>query len=117
MEKQVFGPLDLPSGKTIKFREPKGNDRVNVITGLKGNGDNLQTMALLTESYMMAKCITEYDGKESDGDYKRLYGRMSQEDIDYFQEIFHEMFGITPEKKNKAKEAADFLRGKQTCTD
>ncbi|GMB00220.1 hypothetical protein [Pelosinus sp. IPA-1] len=115
MEQQNFGPLELPSGKKITFREPIGADRVNVVQMLKMSLDNMASGALLIDNYVAAKCVATIDSKTVDqADYKRLFDNMSDEDVTFYQTVFQEMFGMNDEKRNNAKEAARFLRQGQT---
>ena len=115
-ETTVFGPLELPSGRKVKFREPTGRDRVNVIQMAKMSMENVAGNSLLIDSYVAAKCLVEIDGKEPDPDYKRVYDMMPQADADFYQAVFTELFGMTDEKRASAKEAARFLRQTATST-
>lgn len=108
-EIKIYGPLELPSGKKVTFRAPKGIDRVNVISMQKITSDNMASATMMTDLYIAVKGIKSYDGKETDGNYMRLYDQMSSEDSDYYVFVWHEMFGLSEEKRNKAKEAASFL--------
>lgn len=116
-DKQIFGPLELPSGKTITFRAPKGSDRVNIIAALKVSTDNLIGGTLLVDAYTAVKCVENYGGRDYDGDYRRFYDALPQEDADYYIAVFNEMFGMNEEKRDKAKDAARFLLAKPTCID
>lgn len=115
-EKQIFGPLALPSGKKIKFRAPLGVDRANVLQMMKMSSDNLLSSAFLIDAYVAAKCVTEIDGQATDANYKRTYDAMEDEDANYFLAVWQELFGMNDEKRQKAKEDADFLRKNLTCT-
>jgi hypothetical protein len=109
-DKQIFGPLELPSGKKIKFREPVGSDRVNIINMLKMSMDNIGSGAVLVDGYVAAKCITEIDGNEVRDNYKNTYDSMLDEDLSFYQAVYTEMFNMNDEKKEQAKEAAKNLR-------
>jgi hypothetical protein len=116
-EQQTFGPLELPSGVKIFFRSPKGGDRVKVLQMLKLGTDNIGSGALQIDTLVAARCVTEYDGKAVAGDYKHLVDTIEGEDLDFFMLVYNEMFGMTEEKKDQAKERAAFLLGKGTSTD
>jgi len=116
MEKQIFGPLELPSGKQVKFREPVGSDRVNVVQMLKIGMDNFGSGAVLVDGYVAVKCITEIDGNEVRDTYKNTYDSMKDEDLSFYQAVYNDMFGMNDEKKEQAKEAAKNLRRGQTST-
>jgi len=109
-DKKVFGPLELPTGAKISFRAPSGRDRVNVIQMMKMSFENIGGGTLLIDNYVAAKCVKEYADKENtSGDYKGLYDSMPQEDADFYVAVFQEMFGMTEDKRSKAKEMASFL--------
>lgn len=116
MVDKIFGPLELPSGKKIKFRSAQGVDRVNVISMLKMSPDNMGSVVFLVDGYVAAKCITEVDGNKTDGDYKRLYDNMPEADLQFYQAVYTEMFGFSDDKRSNAKEAARFLLSGQTST-
>ena len=117
-QKQLqFGPLTLPSGKKIKFRSPLGADRASVLQMMKMGSDNFLSSAFLIDAYVAAKCMTEIDGKPAEADYKRTYDCLEDEDANYFITVWQELFGMTEEKRQKAKEDADFLRKSLTCSD
>ena len=116
-DKQIYGPLELPSGKKVKFRTPVGKDRVNVINMLKIDTDNFGSGVVLVDGYVAVKCITEIDGCSADKNYKDLYAEMSAEDLTFYQMVFSEVFGLNEEKKDQAKEAAKNLRQGLTSTD
>ena len=113
-DKQIFGPLELPSGKQVKFREPVGSDRVNVVQMLKIGMDNFGSGAVLVDGYVAVKCITEIDGNEVRDNYKNTYDSMKDEDLSFYQAVYTEMFGMNDDKKEQAKEAAKNLRSGQT---
>lgn len=115
-EQMIYGPLKLPSGKEIKFRRPKGSDKVFVTKQTKMTTDNISNIMLVSQ-YTAAKCIVEIDGAAPDVDYKRTVEKMDGSDFDYFFYVFDEMFGMTDEKKDKAKEQARFLLNNATSTD
>jgi hypothetical protein len=116
MDNQIFGPLELPSGKTISFREGRGRDRANVIQAQKMTIDNMASASLLMDSILAVKCIVEENGVAVNGDYRRMFEDMSSGDLDYYMAVRQELFGMTEERKNKAKEAASFLLKKLTST-
>lgn len=115
-EKIVYGPLELPSGVVIKFREPVGNDRVNVVNMLKMGFDNIGSGSVLVDGYVAVKCIKEIDGEEIRKNYRDLYDEMKEEDLSFYHMVYGEMFGMNEEKKDKAKEAAKNLLSGLTCT-
>lgn len=112
----VFGPLELPSGKKIKFRAPKGIDRTNVLQMMKIDSDSAVSGAILLDEYVKAKCVTEVDGAATTGDYKNLFNNWDDGDISFYKAVVNEMFGSGEEMQNKAKEAAAFLLKKGTYT-
>lgn len=113
---ETYGPLTLPGGKVITFRAPLGSDRTNVLQMTQISAERALSDAMLVEDYVAAKCISEVDGKPSDGDYKNLFNNWPQRDILFYRTVFNEMFGLTEEAQNKAKEAAAFLLKGQTYT-
>ena len=115
-EKIIYGPLELPSGKIIKFREATGVDRVNVINMLKMGLDNVGSGSVLVNDYIAAKCITEIDGEPVRQNYRETYENMGDEDFNYYSIVYQEMFGMNDEKRDKAKEAAKNLRSRLTST-
>ena len=113
----IYGPLELPSGKKVKFYAPLGSDRNNVLQMTQISAERALSDAMLVDDYLAAKCITEVDGKTSDGDYKRLFDDWTQKDISYYRAVYDEMFGLNGESRDKAKEAAAFLLKGSTSTD
>jgi hypothetical protein len=116
MNKCVYGPLELPSGKKVKFRAPLGSDRNNVLQMTQITRERVISDAMLVDDYVAAKCITEINEKPSDGDYKYLFESWPQQDILFYRMVFDEMFGMTEESNNRAKAAAAFLLKGQTST-
>ncbi len=112
----VYGPLELPSGTKITFRAPVGADRNNVLQMTQISADRALSDAMMVDDYLAAKCITEVDGKATDGDYKKLFDTWTQKDILFFRSVFDEMFGMDEESRNKAKDAAAFLLKGRTST-
>ena len=110
-EKMIYGPLELPSGLKIKFREATGADRLNVLSVQQNvQGQNPMVMQFLSDAYISVKCITEIDGNKVQKNYKDLYEEFSESDLDYYEAIRSELFGITKDKRAELKEKADFLR-------
>ncbi len=105
----VYGPLALPSGKKIKFRAPKGIDRINILQMTKIDSENVVSGALLLDEYVKAKCITEIDGIACEGDYKKTMNEWLDSDITFYKLVYEEMFGKSQDMQDKAKEAAAFL--------
>lgn len=116
MSPAVYGPLPLPGGKVIKFRAPLGSDRTNVLQMTQISAERAISDAMLVDDYVAAKCITEVDGKPADGDYKHLTENWPQKDILYYRTVFDEMFGLTEDVRNQAKETAKNLLKGLTCT-
>lgn len=114
---QVYGPLTLPSGKQIKFRNSTGLDRINVTQIVPMDQDNMVTGSLLISLYVQAKVVTEVDGKVPDPNYKNLFNEWDDMDVQYYQAVYTEMFGMTEAKMADAKEKAAFLLGNLTSTD
>lgn len=114
---QIYGPLALPSGKQIKFRRPTGLDRVNVTQAVPMDQDNFVTGTVLINTYVQAKVVTEVDGKTTDANYKNLFNDWDDVDVQYYQAVYTEMFGMTEGKLADAKEKAAFLLGNSTSTD
>lgn len=107
-EEIVYGPLELPSGKVIKFREARGFDRLNVLSVQQNvQGQGALVTQVLSDSFISVKCITEIDGAPVQQNYKDLYDELSESDLDYYEGIRAELFGI---KKETVKKQADFLR-------
>lgn len=117
MEMQIYGPLELPSGRKISFREARGRDRANVIQAQKVTMDNVAAATLLIDGILAVKCIVEENGTSVNGDYKRMFEDMSSCDLDFYMDVRREMFGMTDERRTQAKDAASFLLSKQTSTD
>lgn len=114
MDKQIFGPLELPSGKRIKFREPFGSDRVSVVKMLKIGVDDFGSGTVMVDGYVAVKCITEIDGNPVNDNYRNVYDSFKDEDLSFYQAVYAEMFGMNDEKKAQAQEAAKNLRSGQT---
>lgn len=114
MDRQEYGPLELPSRKKIKFRAPLGADRNNVLQMTQISADRALSDAMMVDDYLAAKCVTEVDGKQTDNDYKRLFDSWIQNDILFYRAVFDEMFGLNEEARSKTKEAAAFLLKGQT---
>lgn len=112
----IYGPLELPSGRKVKFRAPLGSDRTNVLQMTQISAERAISDAMLVDDYVAAKCITEVDGKATDGDYKRLTEKWPQRDILIFRAVFDEMFGMNEEARKQAKETAKNLLKGLTCT-
>jgi hypothetical protein len=117
MNTQVYGPLELPSGKKISFRQDRGIDRANVIQQQKIKADEFATAALVTESLIAVKCIVEENGVAVNGNYRQMYNDMDGSDLDYYMMVRNKMFGMTEDRRAQADDAASFLLGKQTSTD
>lgn len=115
-EQIIYGPLELPSGKVIKFRRPKGMDKVIVTKETRMSADNISNL-LLVAQYTAAKCIVEIDGVKPDVDYKRTLEKMDGLDFDYYFSAFDEMFGMTENRRDEAREKARFLLENATSTD
>jgi hypothetical protein len=116
MEQVIYGPLELPSGRKICFREPLGSDRVNVLTMTQISADRAISDAMLVDDYVAAKCVTEVDGKPTSGDYKHLFAGWPQRDVLFYRAVFDEMFGMNEETRSRVKEAAAFLLGGRAST-
>lgn len=117
MENKIYGPLELPSGKKIKFRAPIGSDRMNVIQMMKIDEDSIVSGALLIDSYVKAKCITEIDGTPTDGNYKNLFDNWFETDVNFYTLICNKLFGNGKELEKKADDAVAFLLNSVTCSD
>ncbi|GIM45962.1 hypothetical protein DNHGIG_15110 [Collibacillus ludicampi] len=113
----VYGPLELPSGKKIKFRRPTGLDRLNILQAMSISQEDAVKAGILMQTYLNAKVVTEVDGVPTDGNYLRLFNDWDDADITYYQAVFNEMFGLTEDKLAKAKDAAAFLLKSSTFTD
>lgn len=113
----IYGEVTLPSGKKIKFREAKGFDRLNVLS-VQQNIQNQSPMVaqFLSDAYISVKCITEINGAAPQQNYKDLYEEFTESDLDYYEALRSELFGITKEKRDAIKEKADFLRKSVTST-
>jgi hypothetical protein len=114
---QVYGPLELPSGKKIKFRRPTGLDRANVTQAISISQDNLIGGTMKIQGYLAAKVVTEVDGQSPGANYKNLFNDWDDADVQYYQAIYTEMFSMTEEKQQDVKEKAAFLLANSTSTD
>lgn len=112
----VYGPLTLPSGRKITFREPLGLDRVNVQSMVPITEENAVGDTIRVESKLRAKCVVTVDGKQTDGDYMTLMDKWPDVDIQYYSAVFNELFGMTEEKREEAKTVAKNLRAALTST-
>lgn len=108
-EKRVFGPLTLPSGKVIKFREPLGIDKASVMQMVPISEENLINGAMLIDEYVAAKCITEIDGSSTTGEYKTLFDDWKNRDIAFYRRVYDKCVGMGAELQAEADKAADFL--------
>lgn len=107
----IYGELELPSGKKIKFREAKGADRLNVLSVQQNiQGQNPIVLQVMSDAYIGIKCITEINGAPVQKNYKDLYEEFSEADLDYYESIRSELFSVTKEKREEIKSKADFLR-------
>ena len=107
-EEIIYGPLELPSGKQIKFREAKGFDRLNVLSVQQNmQGQSPLVTQVLSDAFIGVKCITEIDGQPVQKNYKELYDEFSESDLDYYEGVRTELFGV---KRDDIKGKADFLR-------
>lgn len=115
----IYGPLELPSGTQIKFREAKGIDRANVLQMQKDmfKDNNVVLGQILVDTYVSLKCIVEVDGAPPAQNYKGMYDDMSEADLDYYETVRREMFAMTEDKREAAKKQAAFLLTKPTSTD
>lgn len=114
----IYGPLALPSGKSIKFRRATGLDRANVTQATSIGQDDLISGTMRQQTYLMAKVVTEVDGAAVDGTgYKTLFNTWDDGDIQYYQAVYSEMFGMTEARQADAKEKAAFLLASSTSTD
>lgn len=110
----IYGDLELPSGKKIKFREATGFDRLGVLSmQSSAKTQNLAVMQVLVDAYIAIKCIVEIDGEKVQKNYKDLYDELSESDLDFYSAVRSELFGVT---KNKVAEQVDFLRANATST-
>lgn len=116
MEAKIYGPLELPSGRKIKFRAPAGKDRLDVIRMLRVTQDNLLGAGLLIDQYLKAKVVVEIDGQKVVEDYRYLFDSWPLEDVDFYSAVFNELFGGSQETQEKAREVARFLRDSLTST-
>lgn len=115
-EQVIYGPLTLPSGRIVKFREPLGSDRANVLLMCQIKAERAISDAMLVDDYVAGKCITEVDGKAPGGDYKHMFDSWPQRDLLYYRSVFDQMFGQDEETRTKTKEVASFLLDGRTCT-
>ena len=115
--KLEYGPLKLISGKQIKFRPPLGKDRINVMQVTKVGAEDAISGTLLVDTYIKAKCITEIDGKRELDDFKHLFDNWADEDVQYYSAVYNEMFGVSDDRQQKAKEEASFLLTGRTSSD
>ncbi len=115
-ENKVYGPLTLPSGKNIKFRAPKGIDRMNIMQMTKIDSENVVNGALLLDEYVKAKCVTEINGTPVTKSYKDVMSDWLDTDITFYKLVFEQLFGSSADLQQKAKEAAAFLLSGPTCS-
>lgn len=114
----VYGPLALPSGKNIKFRRPTGLDRFNVSQTAAIGHDEIVSGTMRQQNYLQAKVVTEVDGKPVDPTgFKVLFNNWDDLDIQYYQAVYTEMFGMSDARQADAKEKAAFLLSNLTSTD
>jgi len=116
-EAAIYGPLTLPSGKVIKFRSANGLDRLNVTQAVPMDQDNVVTGSILISTYVQAKVVTEVDEVPTGSNYKTLFNSWDDGDVQYYQAVYNEMFGMTEAKLEDAKSKAAFLLGNSTSTD
>jgi hypothetical protein len=118
MSNVIYGPLELPSGKQIKFRKPVGMDRMNILNAMSISEDDAVKAGILLNSYLAAKVVTEVDGiAVTDGNYKAIFNDWDDADIQYYQAVNSTMFGLTEAKIEDAKAKAAFLLNSLTSTD
>lgn len=118
MANVIYGPLELPSGKQIKFRRPVGMDRMNILNAMSISQEDAVKAGILLNAYLAAKVVTEVDGVAiTDGNYKATFNDWDDSDIQYYQAVNNEMFGLTEAKMEDAKSKAAFLLNNSTSTD
>ncbi|MDI6711466.1 MAG: hypothetical protein QME76_12430 [Bacillota bacterium] len=113
---QSFGPLGLPSGRVITFRAPVGLDRAAVVQAMDLSPERLGAAALMMDELIAAKCVLTVDEKPVQDDYRRLFDSWPDADIQFYLLVHREMFGLTDEARQAAKDAARFLRSGSTST-
>ncbi|AEG60016.1 hypothetical protein [Desulforamulus ruminis] len=114
---RTYGPLTLPSGKVLEFREPLGVDKDHVLKMVNISQENIIGCAMLIDDYVAAKCVKKVDGKATSGEYKTLFSDWSQADVLFYKRVFERMFGMNEDRQKSADEAADFLLNSLTSTD
>jgi hypothetical protein len=107
---QTYGPLALPSGKQIHFKEPVGGDKLEVLKYNPIGTDDAVSGNALIGMYLAAKCVTQVDGNAVNGDYKHLFDNWSQADSDFYTAVYSKMFAMDEKAVEKIDSVVDFLR-------
>ncbi|WCK55432.1 hypothetical protein PP175_05635 [Aneurinibacillus sp. Ricciae_BoGa-3] len=116
-DQKVYGPLNLPSGMQVYFRRPTGLDRANVMDTIEINDEQFTKGSIQVENGIRAKCLVKVNGVDPDVNFKNVFNSWDDGDIQFYTEVFVQMFGMTEEKRASAKQAAAFLLNSSTSTD
>ncbi|KEO81035.1 hypothetical protein [Tumebacillus flagellatus] len=106
-----FGPLKLPTGKIVFFREPTGGDRLAVLQDTPINEENVYSANELVAIRLAAKCLTQVDGEVPTDSYKFMFTNWSDKDVIYYKNVFNKVRD-TVEAGMSVEEAVDFLLGR-----
>lgn len=114
-KRQPIGPVKLPSGREIHFVEPLGRDRLDIMARAIAEGRQAEMLFMASTYWLPAKCLVDADGEFLYPDYYRAFDDWSDRDVNYYREVFDQLFGWTNDLSVAAKtEAARFLPGTPT---
>lgn len=113
---QVYGPLELPSGRKITFRKPMRADRNNATISADIDALPYAIGMMQIEDLVKATCLVTDNGKEPDENPKRRFNDWTDDDVEFYVVVFNKMFGMNDEKVKKAEEQAAFLLNNLTST-
>jgi hypothetical protein len=116
-DQKVYGSLTLPSGAEVYFRRPTGLDRANVMDAIEINDEQFTKGSIQVENGIRAKCLVKVNGADPDVNFKNVFNAWDDGDVQFYTEVFVQMFGMTDEKRTSAKQAAAFLLNNSTSTD
>lgn len=115
--RQPIGPVKLPSGREIYFVEPLGSDRMAIMARAIAEGRQAEMMFMLNTYWLPAKCLVDENGNFVAPDYYTAFDDWPDRDLNYYREVFDQLFGWTNDLSVAAKaEAARFLPGAPTSS-
>lgn len=108
-----IGPIDLPSGRTVTFREPRNSDRRELLEGF--DGESLNKPGKLEEA-LAYTCLLELDSKPlSDLGWAKRADQLNIKDGQFYQALFLDMFTIGKDDMQRIQALSKKLLGSATA--